>query len=209
MGNGFSTPSMPRIALDIGAEFRFLELPIKEWKCEQLVSPRDFRILKLSKPDRIWWNGWTEPIDVQFVRASLENIHHDYMAISYCWEVSDDLALIELVDGFCLKVTRRVLDILIQIARDILDGQVSYVWIDAVCINQHDDIEKGKQVQIMQDIYASANRVIVWLGRWYSDSHRYLRFLLRGEYGNLDFWKEQRLFIDMIHDPWFERVWIV
>ena len=38
------------------------------------------------------------------------------------------------------------------------------MWIDAICINQEDDNEKGRQVQSMAKIYAYANRVIVWLG---------------------------------------------
>jgi hypothetical protein len=39
-----------------------------------------------------------------------------------------------------------------------------YIWIDFVCIN-HDDLdERNQQVKLMRDIYATANRVIVWLG---------------------------------------------
>jgi hypothetical protein len=37
-------------------------------------------------------------------------------------------------------------------------------WIDAVCINQDEPLEKTAQVQMMGRIYRSAVRVIVWLG---------------------------------------------
>ncbi|KAI4257074.1 MAG: hypothetical protein LQ352_001788 [Teloschistes flavicans] len=37
------------------------------------------------------------------------------------------------------------------------------LWIDAICINQQDLIERGTQVAIMGDIYAQAQQVLVWL----------------------------------------------
>jgi hypothetical protein len=43
------------------------------------------------------------------------------------------------------------------------------LWIDAICINQNTDDrareECGLQVQLMQHIYRSASRVVVWLGK--------------------------------------------
>ncbi|KAK7511872.1 uncharacterized protein IWZ02DRAFT_509564 [Phyllosticta citriasiana] len=38
------------------------------------------------------------------------------------------------------------------------------VWVDALCINQHDAVEKVAQVEMMKRIYASAQSTIVWLG---------------------------------------------
>ncbi len=37
--------------------------------------------------------------------------------------------------------------------------------IDAVCINQHDLLERNRQVQIMCDIYKFADGLIIWLGK--------------------------------------------
>lgn len=39
------------------------------------------------------------------------------------------------------------------------------IWIDAISINQRDNIEKSAQVRMMGDIFRNASRVIVWLGR--------------------------------------------
>jgi hypothetical protein len=36
-------------------------------------------------------------------------------------------------------------------------------WIDAICINQNDDIEKGHQVNNMRRIYSNATDVWAWL----------------------------------------------
>jgi hypothetical protein len=38
------------------------------------------------------------------------------------------------------------------------------IWIDALCINQSDPEERGRQVRHMRQIYKHANRIIVWLG---------------------------------------------
>jgi hypothetical protein len=40
----------------------------------------------------------------------------------------------------------------------------SFRWIDAICINQSDNKEKGIQVNMMGDIYDRATEVLVWLG---------------------------------------------
>ncbi|CAG2002012.1 unnamed protein product [Fusarium graminearum] len=39
------------------------------------------------------------------------------------------------------------------------------IWIDALCINQLDPVERCAQVSVMNQIYGKANRVIVWLGK--------------------------------------------
>jgi hypothetical protein len=44
------------------------------------------------------------------------------------------------------------------------------IWIDAICINQQDNVEKSSQVQMMRDIYAKASKVVVWLGNAAKDT---------------------------------------
>ncbi|KAM5356486.1 hypothetical protein ACJ41O_003132 [Fusarium nematophilum] len=39
-----------------------------------------------------------------------------------------------------------------------------YLWIDAICLNQKDEVEKSIQVPAMGEIYREAETVIVWLG---------------------------------------------
>ena len=41
---------------------------------------------------------------------------------------------------------------------------VMFIWVDAICINQNDDVEKSWQVAMMWDIYQKAETVRVWLG---------------------------------------------
>lgn len=42
--------------------------------------------------------------------------------------------------------------------------ETGYLWIDAICINQVNFVEKDRQIPLMGDIYAAAKRTIVWLG---------------------------------------------
>lgn len=39
------------------------------------------------------------------------------------------------------------------------------IWIDALCINQDDVLERNEQVRLMGEIYSRCSRVIVWLGQ--------------------------------------------
>jgi Heterokaryon incompatibility protein (HET) len=43
-------------------------------------------------------------------------------------------------------------------------GKSRTLWIDAICINQGDVNERNHQVAQMQEIYAGAQEVVVWLG---------------------------------------------
>ncbi|KAG4438673.1 hypothetical protein IFR05_005854 [Cadophora sp. M221] len=40
------------------------------------------------------------------------------------------------------------------------------LWIDAICIDQRNEIERNSQVRRMDVIYKSASEVVVWLGRY-------------------------------------------
>ncbi|KAJ4015526.1 hypothetical protein NW752_006986 [Fusarium irregulare] len=39
-----------------------------------------------------------------------------------------------------------------------------WIWIDQICINQEDDLERAVQVGMMKDIYASCKGTIIWSG---------------------------------------------
>ena len=52
----------------------------------------------------------------------------------------------------------------LSLALKYLDKDKSPYWIDALCINQEDDNERGHQVRMMTRIYQGAGRVYAWLG---------------------------------------------
>ncbi|TLD30468.1 hypothetical protein PspLS_01885 [Pyricularia sp. CBS 133598] len=45
-----------------------------------------------------------------------------------------------------------------------LDDEDRIIWVDALCINQADDRERGHQVAQMAKTYRCAERVLIWLG---------------------------------------------
>lgn len=40
----------------------------------------------------------------------------------------------------------------------------TYIWIDTVCINQYDDLDRSKQVAKIRSIYQNAKEVVIYLG---------------------------------------------
>ena len=65
-------------------------------------------------------------------------------------------------NGQSLHVTQSAADILnFVVARD----PTEFFWIDQLCINQQDLVEKSEQVQQMGKIYSSTKQVVAWLGR--------------------------------------------
>ncbi|RWA07572.1 hypothetical protein EKO27_g7529 [Xylaria grammica] len=51
------------------------------------------------------------------------------------------------------------------------------MWIDYLCINQQNDIEKAWQVALMGDIYKKADQVVAWLGPGDCDGQRAMEYL--------------------------------
>jgi Heterokaryon incompatibility protein (HET) len=51
------------------------------------------------------------------------------------------------------------------------------LWVDAICINQSDLIERARQIQRMRSIYSSALSVISWLGEEENESERAIKLL--------------------------------
>ena len=53
------------------------------------------------------------------------------------------------------------------------------LWVDALCINQNDYKERGRQIQKMRTIYGSSWSVIAWIGEESEDSSKACRLIER------------------------------
>jgi hypothetical protein len=84
-----------------------------------------------------------------------------YKALSYAWGIPGEGSQISL-DGASFSVTRNLEAALRSLQHS--SAKPSLIWIDALCINQDDVEERGKQVGRMRLIYQHAEEVIVWLG---------------------------------------------
>ncbi|CZR69111.1 uncharacterized protein PAC_19012 [Phialocephala subalpina] len=101
----------------------------------------------------------TDPIICHLSTASLDTLP-GYHALSYQW--SKDKCFADIICGNAsLKVTGNLAAAL-QALRIVESPKV--LWVDAVCINQENQIEKSKQISLMRDIYACAKSVFIWLG---------------------------------------------
>ena len=81
-------------------------------------------------------------------------------AVSYAWGNQTPVHEI-YVDGNPIAVTENVINLL----KDLRDtNHKRFLWIDAICINQGDEVEKSKQVPLMTMIYENAQATIIWLG---------------------------------------------
>lgn len=103
----------------------------------------------------------TEGIRCELFEAYLDQIEGvSYEAVSYTWGTQSKEATI-LLDGKEALVTGNLFAALSCLR---LAGEDKILWIDALCIDQENDLEKGHQVSRMKLIYEYAERVIIWLG---------------------------------------------
>lgn len=97
----------------------------------------------------------------------------NYQAISYTWGEPDSTGII-IVNGLRL-VVRKNLEEALRIMRH--KTGLCPVWIDAVCIDQQNIIERNRQVDRMSEIYDNAVSVIAWVGPSDEDSKLAIDFL--------------------------------
>jgi hypothetical protein len=83
-----------------------------------------------------------------------------YECLSYVWGKEEGGTDIKL-EGTSFRVFENC-EAALRRLRNLATSRT--VWIDAICINQTDNDEKGAQVRRMQDIYQHAQQVCVWLG---------------------------------------------
>ncbi|EAA27267.2 HET-domain-containing protein [Neurospora crassa] len=193
---------------------------------EPLQSKEHIRLLRLEPPVA----SSTQNIPV--ISATLREVNLSavgespcppYKALSYEWgsppsNPSDTPTM--LLDNHLIRIRQNLYDALQSILHNhhrLYGESPLYLWVDALCINQLDDWEKGHQVQLMKTIYWDAETVIVWLGmgtactgeamellkmEW-KDLHEYM------EEGNLSRKERQGITDLYCNATYWRRVWIL
>lgn len=115
-----------------------------------------------------------EDIGYSLVRTSIDSAP-PYEALSYAW--GEDVCQITLRDGAMSTMTTNLYHALRYLQRPHASR---LLWIDTLCINQESDAERSHQAQLMTQIYATAWRVLVWLGEANGDMSPCLAILSRG-----------------------------
>jgi hypothetical protein len=122
------------------------------------------------------------------------------------------------------KVHKHLYNALSRIRRE---DKHTWIWVDALCINQKNDIEKSHQIPKMPDIYSNAMNVIVWLGeadggqKWVADTTntalqlipkllnlKILDSMLKQDTTDDSVLRSWMLFSEVLQLPWFTRRWV-
>lgn len=170
------------------------------------------------------------------------NFHHRdlasslgaYRAISYCWGDPTPTDRVLCSNGQSLHVTKSCAEILTHV---IPRRRTEVFWIDQLCINQEDKVEKSAQVLLMGQIYSSTKQVIAWLGPGDKGSAKAVDFV-ETMFGEIEGMKRKGLqpsleplmssaprirnlpsemqrerkwsaLSSLLRNAWFERVWVM
>jgi hypothetical protein len=89
----------------------------------------------------------------------------EYRALSYCWG-NQNVTVEIFVNGRPVQVGVNLKSAL----KELRAQGLLVLWVDALCINQNDLLERGLQVMRMGLIYSRAVEVVVWPGEEANDS---------------------------------------
>ena len=139
---------------------------LKPWQTRVLRlhpsnCPSDGREVPLSADLLVVTVSDAEDFLVESTGATIE-----YTALSYSWG-RPVLSKTLICNGMGLPISGSNAAALVAL-RD--PTEPTYLWIDAICINQEDALEKSAQVSRMLKIYEKAQSVAVWLGEPDADS---------------------------------------
>ncbi|KAF5641480.1 het-6-heterokaryon incompatibility [Fusarium tjaetaba] len=121
-----------------------------------------------------------EPGNTDLMRVELKTIKsrtsQRFWALSYVWGARENPATILLNDQ-PFSITRNLYNALYQYRRHVFndyDSDKAMLWVDAISINQNDQVEKSIQVPRMSEIYGQCERVLAWLGPVDSDEETHV-----------------------------------
>ncbi|KAI1736279.1 HET-domain-containing protein [Xylaria scruposa] len=97
-----------------------------------------------------------------------------YNALSYAWGDAETNRVI-IVDDIPIRIPQNLFNALITLRPSQLPPFL--MWVDYLCINQRNDIEKAWQVGLMREIYSKADHVLAWLGPSDRESQRAIEYL--------------------------------
>ncbi|OHE91274.1 heterokaryon incompatibility protein [Colletotrichum orchidophilum] len=168
------------------------------FKYDQKLALNEIRLIQLLPGD------WLDGLEARLFLADRD---HEYLALSYAWgssKRSNHITVNDKIHRITFNLDRALRSIRRQAEPVIL-------WIDSICINQDDAVEKGHQVGLMHDIFSWATEVIAYIGdgldRSRGDYPRrfeklgknpFLEFLPNDEMGTLSL--ESQKYLDKVKD---------
>jgi Heterokaryon incompatibility protein (HET) len=165
-----------------------VEVPPPHFQYLRPLHEREIRLLKIENGEGDSSNEGE--INCKLTYHTLDELARNhlneegvlYIALSYAWGDFDISHTIKC-DGQDLAVSKTLYSAIICLSKKVpIDDpkrkipEVS-VWIDAICINQSDVVEKANQVRMMKTIYGQAVAVLGWLGEEEEADRRSLEFM--------------------------------
>ena len=187
----------------------------------QSLENRQIRLMKLDAGTGV------EPL-VGTLQTYLIDNTPKYEALSYTWGDSRKLASLAC-SGQIILLTQNLKAALLRLRRP---RQPRLVWIDQICIDQDNTLERSEQVALMSSIYLQADLVLIWIGEDDEDTKIAFDFvpnLIRRFPSELneieDGIKVRAMLVNIIlpmvrsqawealskifSRPWFRRVWVI
>lgn len=155
------------------------------------LGPDEIRLLKVDLDDQ------SRELSFRIEHFPRDQLP-DFQAISYTWgEKPHKYKTISLNDR-PFQVTQNAFWCLYFICKH--HRQWQYLWMDAICIDQHEVVERNEQVRHMDWVYQKASLVLAWLG----SDREIRRDIWTATYGRK---RHERYFADT--SPYWRRVWII
>lgn len=165
---------------------------------------------------------------IEYLFEDLDATNHVseiYEALSYVWGGETKPKSIIITEsqndgnkevGSELSITQNLHDALLHLRHWRFPR---ILWVDAVCIDQTNNEEKGHQIELMPVIYARAKCVLVWLGEAQDDSDMVLESIQAASRSFLqphcDHTPSTQSVCDsrqaiqkLLSRPWFSRMWV-
>jgi hypothetical protein len=180
------------------------------------VNQNEIRLLKLESSVDL-----NSPLVGKLIVKSTKETNDSlrYWAISYVWgSAPTPLSPFKLViNGVKIPISESLWTCLCRLRSE---NVTDYVWADAICINQTDDLEKAMQVRQMGRIYSKADRVIIWMGSKQDKDCNAMSILkklrdpreaqeLRHNEQFSVTEKEKEQIWAFLQRPWFTRTWTI
>lgn len=120
---------------------------------EKLVANSEFRIAILQP------GGLDDTIEISLRHADFDD-NVNYQALSYVW---GDKSITRRISLHGQQFDIRI-NLFLALRRLRHKDAPRLLWIDSICINQKNDLERQQQISRMRDIYSRASKVIIWTG---------------------------------------------
>ncbi|KAL2692527.1 hypothetical protein Neosp_002937 [[Neocosmospora] mangrovei] len=166
-----------------------------------LTNSRQIRVLVLKA------GKLEDPLQCELEHVNLQQ-GPIYEALSYTWadDKGDDSMSRAIRCGNesqFIGITKNCELALLRLRKQDVDRRL---WVDAVCIDQSNILERNHQVKNMIAIFRSAIRVVVFLGEGNPILDRLVDYMSNDTGGQLP---QVTDFISLFRSRWFHRVWVL